>query len=130
MNRIRINTTAGMLCAAFSVWMGTCLVLRAAENTAGADVSGGEKKALLLKGRLINLKQMAGIWILVKILKKPTTVKLDNLRLVAAGGADGETRLPMITDKSPFAVPAVLAPSSPKPRETIGWRVKYALRVL
>ncbi len=72
-----------------------------------------------LEGRIVNLSKMAGITITVEILKKPTTVKLDNLRLVSAGAEDGETKLPLVSDRRPFPVPAPLPPSSPQPREKL-----------
>jgi hypothetical protein len=79
-----------------------------------------------LSGRLINLEQMAGICVTVERLEKPTTVKLDNLRLVAAGTREGETELPVLTDPRPFVLPEPLPPSSPEPREPLTGKLNRA----
>jgi len=64
-----------------------------------------------IKGRLLNLNRMAGIWIMVERLAEPTVVKLDNLRLVKRGVT--EEKLPIIRDEHPFPVPRPLLPSTP-----------------
>lgn len=71
-----------------------------------------------LVGRIINLKKMAGVCLMVELLDKPTTVKLDNIRLVAAGKKE-DNGLPVITDARPFPVPTTLPVSKSTPREKI-----------
>jgi hypothetical protein len=79
-----------------------------------------------LKGRRINLKAMANMRISIELLKSKAVVKLDNIRLVATGSQDGETKLPVLTDKRPFPIPAELPPSQPVPREKIECKLNTA----
>ncbi|MFH1024441.1 MAG: hypothetical protein V1809_13760 [Planctomycetota bacterium] len=79
-----------------------------------------------LQGQLINLKKMAGIYVVVEILKEPSTVNLDNLRLVVAGAEEGETKLAVLTDKSPFPTPKPLPPGKPQPREALSCKLNTA----
>jgi hypothetical protein len=78
------------------------------------------------EGRLIDLTQMANIRITVEHLSGATTVRLDNLRLLAAGAEARDTKLPVITDDSAFRVPAVLPISKPAPRAEPGGRLNTA----
>ncbi len=79
-----------------------------------------------LKGRLINLKDMANMRIGIELLASKAVVKLDNIRLVVAGAEKGETKLPVLADKRPFPVPAELPASKPTPRETVKGKLNRA----
>ncbi len=79
-----------------------------------------------LKGRLLNLKEMANIWIGIELIKGKCTVKLDNIRLVAPGAQKAESKLPVVSDKRPFPVPEFLPKSAPAPRAKIAGKLNRA----
>jgi hypothetical protein len=72
-----------------------------------------------LKGRLINLKEMANMRITIELLKSKAVIKLDNIRLLTEKVLENETKLPLIVDKSSFPVPVSLPASKPIAREKI-----------
>jgi hypothetical protein len=99
---------------------------RLREVKAPAGGNGGSGGNGVLKGRLLNLREMANVWIGVERVEAKCAVKLDNLRLVAAGAREGETELPVLTDTRPFVLPEPLPPSRPKPREPLTGKLNRA----
>ena len=67
-----------------------------------------------VKVRLLNLKKMANIYIYLEYLEKPSTVLLDNLRLVPPGG-EPTCKYPVLTSTLPLPEPRALPMSHPLP---------------
>ncbi|MFH0982175.1 MAG: carbohydrate binding domain-containing protein [Planctomycetota bacterium] len=110
-------------------WVAVEFDLAEASRLREVELTEAEAKALgakKLKGRLINLADMANFRITIEHLDGKCVVKLDNIRLVAAGAEEGETNLPVLTDQSSFPVPAPLATGQPKLREEVSGKLNRA----
>ncbi|MHC4916895.1 MAG: beta propeller repeat protein, partial [Planctomycetota bacterium] len=87
---------------------------------------GGRNGKEKPEGRLLNLAEMANVWISIAKVEAKCAVKLDNLRLLTAGAEKGETRLTVITDDRPLAIPEPLPPGKPTPRAPVEGKLNRA----